>query len=208
MISLRIPNRSVHPADFRGRQGFCQNLNCMRPIEPPYRSASLCLPGGTLETILCDGCLPRPDGDAHPELRLEVVAAPVVLAAVDRRGPPSDAPLRLRPASELASTRPAPGPPGKCDGPPTFQQLVALEPRLLDLLVEALGHHENRERSFCANAVWCGHLGHRPGLKARLRHLAGWAAEQGGVLRTREAYDVAAGVIYRALPDCRRCPCG
>src|SRR5438067_10181578 len=89
MIILRVPNRSVVPADFHGRQGFCQNLDCLAPLEPPYRSARLCLPGGTLETVLCRSCMPQPRDGRHPEMRLEVVAAAPVLAPPDR---PSAAP--------------------------------------------------------------------------------------------------------------------
>jgi hypothetical protein len=45
MFVLRIPNRSVLPADFPGRQGVCQNLDCLALLEPPYQSARLCLCG-------------------------------------------------------------------------------------------------------------------------------------------------------------------
>jgi hypothetical protein len=88
---------------------------------------------------------------------------------------------------------PAAGEPGKRRGkrPLTFRGLARLEPRLRDLLAEARSHHKNRGPVFCANAVWCGYLGFRPGQKARLRRLVGWTAEQGGVLRTTEAYEVA-----------------
>jgi hypothetical protein len=86
--------------------------------------------------------------------------------------------------------------------------LARLEPRLLDLLAEARAHHRNRDPVFCANAVWCGYGGFRPGLKARLCRLVGWTAERGGDLRTSEAYMIAYRTIYQALPDCRRCLCG
>jgi hypothetical protein len=64
-----------------GRQGFCQNLDCLAPLEPPYQSAGLCLPGRTLATVLCNRCLPQPQDVTYPEMRLEVVAVAPVLAS-------------------------------------------------------------------------------------------------------------------------------
>jgi hypothetical protein len=86
--------------------------------------------------------------------------------------------------------------------------LARREPRLRGLLAEARAHHSNRAAVFCANAVWYGYPGFRPGLKARLSRLVGWMAQPEGDLRTCEAYDVAYQTIYRTLPDCRgRCQC-
>ena len=212
MITLRLPNRSVVPADFHGRQGFCQNLDCLAPLEPPYRSARLCLPGGTLETVLCGSCMPQPRDGTHPEMLLEVVAAAPVLAPPDRPGAPPASGLGCVPVSRLpapALQAPAAGQPGKKGNRrPTFRALAKLEPRLCDLLAEARSYHNNRDPVFCANAVWYGYPGFKPGLKGRLGRLVGWTAERGGELRTSEAYDLAYRTIYRALPDCRgRCLC-
>jgi hypothetical protein len=211
MLTLRVPNVSVTPADFQGRPGFCQNLSCLAPLEPPYQSARLCVPGGTLETVLCQECLPRPAGGTYPEMRLEVVTAAPVLAPPEGPGAPPDS-LGCIPVSELPAPPPRPAAePGKRRGnrPLTFRALVEQEPRLADLLAEARAHHNNRDPVFCANAVWFGYHGFRPGLKARLSRLVGWTAEQGGELRTSEAYSLAYETIYRALPDCRgRCLCG
>jgi hypothetical protein len=211
MICLRIPNRSVVPADFQGRPGICQNLDCLALLEPPYRSVRLRLPGGKLETVLCCNCLPRRSSGPHAELWLEVVAVPPVLTPPVRPDASVDAVPGLVNLADLARQSPPPPPvgsPGKIDGPLTFAELAKREPRLLDLLAEAQAHHRNREPVFCANAVMLGYPGFQPGLKNRLRRLVGWEAGQGGMLRTREAYDLAFQTIYQALPDCRRCGCG
>jgi hypothetical protein len=86
MISLRIPNRSVVPADFRGRPAVCQNLDCQASLEPPYQSIRLCLPGWTLETLLCANCLPPCRDGSCPEVRLEAVEANPVMTPADRHG--------------------------------------------------------------------------------------------------------------------------
>jgi hypothetical protein len=86
---------------------------------------------------------------------------------------------------------------------PTFDELVALEPRLADLLAEAQDYHAKRPRGFCANAVWYGYPGHRPGLKKRLSELVGFTSGHGGVLGSSAAYDVAYKATYQALPNCK-----
>jgi hypothetical protein len=86
---------------------------------------------------------------------------------------------------------------------PTFDELIALEPHLADLLAEAQNYHATRPRGFCANAVFYGYPGHRPGLKKRLSELVGFASDREGVLGSSEAYDVAYRAIYQALPDCK-----
>jgi hypothetical protein len=87
----------------------------------------------------------------------------------------------------------------------TFDGLVALEPRLANLLAEARRHRRSRARSVCANEIW-----YRPGgLRQRLIGLVGWhsLAPRGSVLRTPAAYDLAYETLYDALPDCRECGC-
>jgi hypothetical protein len=79
MIHLRIPNRNVFPADFPGQQGVCQNLLCLAPLEPPYESARLCFPVGTLETVLCADCMPDSFDGGCPPMCLSVVEADAVL---------------------------------------------------------------------------------------------------------------------------------
>jgi hypothetical protein len=140
-----------------------------------------------------------------------VAAAAPVLPPPDYPAAPPKSKLRIVPVSELLAPPlppPAPTQPGKSKRRLSFRGLAKLEPRLRDLLTEARSHHKNRDAIFCANAVWYGYPGFRPGLKSRLSRLVGWRAEQGGDLRTSAAYDLAYQTIYQALPDCRgRCPC-
>jgi hypothetical protein len=82
---------------------------------------------------------------------------------------------------------------------PTFAELAALEPQLAEQLAEAKSHRASP--TFCANAVFYGYTGHRPGLKQRLSKLAGYSVRL-GPLSTSAAYDTAYHTIYQALPDC------
>ena len=84
----------------------------------------------------------------------------------------------------------------------TFADLTSLEPRLSDLLQEAQDHHAAAGPHFCANAVFYGYPGHRPGLKQRLSSLVGWSSGRNGLLGSSTAYDTAYHTIYAALPDC------
>jgi hypothetical protein len=211
MIVLRVPNRNVAPADFPGRYGVCQNLSCLAPVEPPYQGVRLSLPGGSLETVLCQRCLPRPWDGPAPEMRLEVVDAAVVLTPPDRSAAAPGSEFRLLCTAELLLPPPPVGPGGPAENAPpapTFRALARLEPRLRGLLAEARSYRRDRGPVFCANAVWYGYSDHRPGLKDRLCRLVGLQAERGGALASSAAYDVAYETIYRALPDCRgRCAC-
>ena len=56
----------------------------------------------------------------------------------------------------------------------TFNDLVALEPRLAHLLTEARSHKPSRK--FCANEAWYGYFGFS-GLKGKLLRLVGWGRE-------------------------------
>src|SRR5262245_39407179 len=91
----------------------------------------------------------------------------------------------------------------------TFNDLVALEPRLAHLLTEARSHKPSRK--FCANEAWYGYFGFS-GLKDKLLRLVGWGRETApdGVteaaeeqtLKSSQAYDVAYHTVCQALPDC------
>jgi hypothetical protein len=78
MITLRNPNRSVTPADFRGPHGVSQNPDCLAPLQSPFQTVSLCLPGRTLQTVSCASCTPQPAGgrpapdQAYQRLQQEV----------------------------------------------------------------------------------------------------------------------------------------
>jgi hypothetical protein len=89
----------------------------------------------------------------------------------------------------------------------TFADLVALEPRLDDLMHEARMHHATMDETFCCSAAWYGFGGY-PGIKPRLVKLVGY--ERPGshpILKTEQAYDVAYSAISEALPDCQDCAC-
>jgi hypothetical protein len=213
MIYLCVLNQSVTPADFDEGPVLCQNLDCLSPLEPPYHSARLSLPGGELETLLCGDCMPQPTDGIFPQIWLQVVDPDQGPGRRARPDTPADRPI---PVIRLSDVPAPPPPPPDPEGPRkrrrkrplTWRALTRLEPRLRDLLAEARSHHLNRSLDFCANAVWYGYLGFRPGLKARLVRLVGCRAEKGGDLRTSEAYDLAYQTIYQALPDCRGwCTC-
>ena len=90
---------------------------------------------------------------------------------------------------------------------PTWDALVAAEPRLADLLAEARRERPDDDGRCCANEAWFGWRG-RPGIKPRLVRLVGWHAESSDpALGTVDAYDLAYKTIYAALPDCAGCGC-
>lgn len=98
--------------------------------------------------------------------------------------------------------------PGR-SGAEQFAALVAIEPRLNDLLDAARQYAwESRDSEVaCANARWHGGgRWQRHGLKDRLTTLVGYEAEN-QLLGTEDAYEVACDHIYAALPDCRNCLC-
>ena len=84
--------------------------------------------------------------------------------------------------------------------PVAWEALVALEPRLLPLLVEA--QRAKTAGATCANAIFYGSRG--SGLKGRLSRLVGYLAPVNADPRlcTENAYDVAYHHIYDALPAC------
>jgi hypothetical protein len=73
---IRLPRRHVHPNDFEGELGICQNLNCLAPLEPPLLVVTLAIPNGTLQTVLCCNCAPEREDEA---LQVELVDVPPVL---------------------------------------------------------------------------------------------------------------------------------
>jgi hypothetical protein len=93
---------------------------------------------------------------------------------------------------------------------PSWQELVAIEPRLELLLKRAKQHKDDRRRRyFCANEVWYGYGPYYGlGLKGVLVRLVGFnAGQRHPRLITPEAYDVAYDTVYDALPYCRNCSC-
>jgi hypothetical protein len=89
----------------------------------------------------------------------------------------------------------------------SWKQLIALEPRLLELYREAKATRDDKGKSsFCANHAWYGRRGHE-GFKHRMCELIGYSRKDDPVLGSKFAYDVAYHTIYNALPDCRNCIC-
>lgn len=164
MIYLCVLNQSVTPADFGRGPGQCQNLDCLAPLEPPYHSARLCLPGGELETVLCSNCLPRPTDGVFPQIWLQVVDP----GQGPGRRPQSDTPSAQKFRAIRLSDLPAPPPPAP-EGPRkrwrqrplTWRALARLESRLVYLRAavgglrtvlksERLYHRTPNERLFQA----------------------------------------------------------
>ncbi len=85
----------------------------------------------------------------------------------------------------------------------TFDDVVALEPRLAGLLAEAKAEHAVAERDgeYCASTAWAH-------LKGTLAQLIGWyRPEYHSVLSSSAAYSAAAEAVSDALPACRDCGC-
>jgi hypothetical protein len=92
--------------------------------------------------------------------------------------------------------------PPEPDEPPSWEDLIPLEPGLADLLVQAQSYRRQRGKPFCANDIYYGDI------KPKLLALVGWEREAyPDLLRTSAAYNVAREIIYNALPDCHRCAC-
>jgi transcriptional regulator with XRE-family HTH domain len=89
------------------------------------------------------------------------------------------------------------------EGAPTWERLLALEPRLRVLYDQARAIHDDpQRRSFCANHIWTE-------FKEPLARLVGWDVppDRPAELRTERAYRVAHEAIYDQLPNCRWCFC-
>jgi hypothetical protein len=79
----------------------------------------------------------------------------------------------------------------------TWRELVRREPRLRSLYLFARDIVKAKDRPLCANALWWAVI------EFQFERLVGWFAQvQDGVVNTQEAYDLALGRIYEALPDC------
>lgn len=83
----------------------------------------------------------------------------------------------------------------------TFNRLVQLDPRLLELVQEAACVNNDAD-DFCANEIWSERF------KPHLMRMVGWLADGTHPdLNSQVAYDIAYGVVYQALPDCKNCLC-
>jgi hypothetical protein len=80
----------------------------------------------------------------------------------------------------------------------TFEDYVAMDPRLGELLKEAQGMNRSKGSSFYANNVWY----RAGGLRSKVKELVGYSRPQGPhELRTSAAYEACYRTIYRALVD-------
>jgi len=88
----------------------------------------------------------------------------------------------------------------------TWERLVQLQPRLIDLYRRALAADTSNEN--CWLDVWFGRdSGY--GLKGEMSKLVGWDAPRNAPseLTTDIAYEVAYNHILSAIPQCRNCHC-
>jgi hypothetical protein len=81
----------------------------------------------------------------------------------------------------------------------TFDDLVALEPALANLLTEARAFQANSDEILCANGAWYGYGGF-PGLKPRLLTLVG-SGHQEGNRRLDELFAAWPGERAGNAPD-------
>jgi hypothetical protein len=82
---------------------------------------------------------------------------------------------------------------------PTFDELVALEPRLADLLAEAQAVRRQKGRRLNVNQTFFAYGNFAAGFKGRLSRLVGHASGREGVLGTSAAYDTVYWTVYHTL---------
>ena len=89
----------------------------------------------------------------------------------------------------------------------TWEELVAHEPDLNDLLIEARSIKDDG-CYFCNHEAYAiGYKKHRS-FKKSLHHLVGFGSRhRNSFLSTSQAWDVAVQTILEALPPCRNCGC-
>lgn len=81
----------------------------------------------------------------------------------------------------------------------TWNEMVAVEPRLAGMLMEAKAV-DGTDEHFCANRVWSDRF------KPELVCLVGWTAKDPR-LSSSSCYDLAYQKIYNVLPYCKTCLC-
>lgn len=80
-----------------------------------------------------------------------------------------------------------------------FKEQCAIEPRL-EQLAKDIRSVDDSDPHFCANMVWYKRF------KPVVCSLVGYEAEN-SKLMSEEDYDVAYGMLYDMLPDCKDCCC-
>lgn len=82
----------------------------------------------------------------------------------------------------------------------TWQEIIAIEPKLLSLETEIKSIKDSGGKSFCANTIWYNQF------KQRVVDLVGdYASNE--QLRSQQAYSLAYHHLYDQLPNCRNCNC-
>ena len=91
----------------------------------------------------------------------------------------------------------------------TWERLIELEPRLLDLYQRVVTANQ-QANSFCEDEAWWG-TAETDGFKRELVNLIGWDRTDIGdpvvpELHSSEAYEIAYTKLYSVLPPCLNCP--
>ncbi len=92
--------------------------------------------------------------------------------------------------------------------PVTWDEIVAAEPSVLDLIddARAVAREAEYDRHFCRDRAWKFGYKSRAGFKPRLGELVGWASSHKGTRLGRSApWDMVADKIMELLPKCRQC---
>lgn len=89
-----------------------------------------------------------------------------------------------------------------------WDELVAHEPELNDLLIEARSM-KGDERYFCNHEAYALGFGKHQSFKKRIHRLVGYGAtkHRNSFLATSQAYDEVAETLLNAMPPCRNCGC-
>ena len=89
-----------------------------------------------------------------------------------------------------------------------WEELVALEPRLNDLMVEVRAIKSDANGRFCRDLWATGGWEDKLSLKKRIYPLVGWGSPQRGtILATEQAWHVVLNTLLYALPLCSGCGC-
>jgi hypothetical protein len=90
----------------------------------------------------------------------------------------------------------------------SWEDLVAIEPKLNDLLMEARSIKDEGGPYICGHEILVSGWKDHPSFKKRLHKLVGWGSKRpGSILATEQAYYKAIITIENALPSCRNCGC-
>jgi hypothetical protein len=90
----------------------------------------------------------------------------------------------------------------------TWEELVAHEPGLDDLLRDVRSVKDRGGPYFCKHEAWAHGWKNRAAFRNRTYRLVGFGSRhRDSFLATSQAYDVVLETILEALPPCRNCGC-